>query len=226
MQFESKELLKDYPEKEKTAYLAAVASMGTPEDKASQEEEEFLADLCEEAGLTKADKEEVINEARNPANDGFENHLTFLRNSDLKYSFIVDVITYAKADGDYTDEEKKKIQRMADRLGITIEQYNALSEYIEKAEIAQGEEATEEGFLEKTGLKQKFNRLNIPVKGLLSGLVGSMLMRGVMGRRRGGLLGSLLGGTRYRRGGLSSVVGMLSGSRGYRRSGGLLSRLL
>lgn len=229
MAFTGKQSIKDYPEQEKTAYLAAVASMATPDDKASAEEEEFLADLCEEAGLTQRDKEEVIMEARSPKNDGFERHLDFLRNSDLKYSFVVDILSYAKADGNYTEDEKRKIHRMADRLGISIEQFNALQEYVEKAEQAQGEEASKEGFLESTGLKQKFNDLNIPVNGLLTGLVGSMLMSGLMGRRRrGGLLGGLLGGGGYRRrrGGISSLVGMLSGNRGYRRSGGLLGRLL
>lgn len=228
MTFTGKQSIKDYPEQEKTAYLAAVASMATPDDKASAEEEEFLADLCEEAGLTQRDKEEVIMEARSPKNDGFERHLDFLRNSDLKYSFVVDILSYAKADGNYTEDEKRKIHRMADRLGISIEQFNALQEYVEKAEQAQGEEASKEGFLESTGLKQKFNDLNIPVNGLLTGLVGSMLMSGLMGRRRrGGLLGGLLGGGGYRRrGGISSLVGMLSGNRGYRRSGGLLGRLL
>lgn len=227
MEFKGKQSLKDYPEKEKTAYLAAVASMATPDDKASPEEEEFLADLCEEAELTQHNKEQVIQEARNPTNNGFENYLDFLRNSDLKFSFVVDILAYAKADGHYSDEEKQKIHRMADRLGISIEQYNALYEYVEKAEQAQGEEASQQGFLESTGLKQKFENLNIPVNGLLSGLVGSMLMGGMMGRRRrGGLLSSLLGGGGYRRrGGLSSLVSMLSGNRGYRRSGGLLGRL-
>ena len=227
MSFTGKQSLKDYPEKEKTAYLAAVASMATPEDKASKEEEEFLADLCEEAGLSQRDTEEVIMEARDPANDGFSRNLDFLRNSELKYSFVVDVLSYAKADGHFSEDEKKKVHRMADHLGISIEQYSALEEYVDKAEKAQGEETSEEGFLENSGLKQKFEKLNIPVKGLLSGLVGSMLMRGVMGRRRrGGLLTTLLGGGGYRRrGGLSSVVGMLSGRRGYRRSGGLLSKL-
>lgn len=228
MAFTGKQSIKDYPEQEKTAYLAAVASMATPDDKASAEEEEFLADLCEEAGLSQRDKEEVIMEARSPKNDGFKRHLDFLRNSDLKYSFVVDILSYAKADGNYTEDEKRKIHRMADRLGISIEQFNALQEYVEKAEQAQGEEASKEGFLENTGLKQKFNDLNIPVNGLLTGLVGSMLMSGLMGRRRrGGLLGGLLGGGGYRRrGGISSLVGMLSGNRGYRRSGGLLGRLL
>lgn len=228
MEFAGKQSLRDYPEKEKTAYLAAVASMATPEDKASEEEEQYLSDLCEEAGLNPRDKREVIMEARDPRNDGFERHLDFLRSSDLKFSFVVDVISYAKADGHYSEDEKKKIYRMADRLGISIEQYNALLEYVEKAGKAQGEESSQEGFLESTGLKQKFDKLNIPVKGLLTGVVGSMLMRGIMGRRRrGGLLSRLLGGGGYRRrSGFSSLVGMLSGNRGYRRSGGLLSRLL
>lgn len=229
MEFTGKQSLKDYPEKEKTAYLAAVASMATPEDKASKEEEDFMAELCDEAGLNQRDKREVIMEARDPRNDGFKRYLEFLRKSDLKYSFVVDILSYAHADGHYSDDEKKRIHHMADRLGISIEQFNALQEYVEKASQAQGEETSQEGFLESTGLKQKFDKLNIPVKGLLTGLVGSMLMRGIMGRRRrrGGMISRLLGGGGYhRRSGFSSLIGMLSGNRGYRRSGGLLSRIL
>lgn len=228
MEFTGKQSLKDYPDQEKTAYLAAVASMATADDKASAEEEEFLKDLCEEVKLPSQNCDEVIREARDPKNDGFSQYIDSLRASDLKFSFIVDVITFAKADGEYTEDEKKKIQKMADRLGISIQQYEALNEYVDKAEGAQDEETSEENFLTKTGLKQKFDNLNIPVKGLLTGLVGSMLMRGVMGGgyRRRGLLGGLMGGGRYRRGGLSSLIGMVSGNRGYRRSGGLLGRFL
>lgn len=233
MEFTGKQSLKDYPEQEKTAYLAAVASMAMADDKATAEEEEFLADLCEEAGLTQADQEAVLMEARNPANNGFEQHLDYLRNSELKYSFVVDIIAFAKADGQYTEDEKRKIHRMADRLGISIEQYNVLQEYVEKAEQAEGKDPSQQGFLESSGLKQKFEEMNIPVNGLLAGLVGPMLLSGMMGgrgrRRGGGLLGSLLGGGGSyggrRRGGLSSLVSMLSGNRGYRRSGGLLGKL-
>ena len=230
MDFSGKQSLREYPEKEKAAYLAAVASMATPEDKASKEEEDFLNELCEEAGLNQRDKREVILEARDPRNNGFERYLDFLRDSDLKYSFVVDVLSYAKADGHYSEAEKRRIHRMADRLGISIEQYEAINEYVEKAVDAQGEDTTQEGFLQSTGLKQKFENLNIPVKGILTGLAGSMLMSSIMGRRRrrGGLLSMFLGGGRRRRSrsGLGSMVGMLSGRRGYQRSGGLLSRLL
>lgn len=230
MDITEKQSLKDYPEQEKKAYLAAVASMATPEDKASDEEVAFLEELCEDAALSQQDRQEVINEAKSPTNNGFESYLSSLRNSELKYSFVVDVISFAKADGHYSEEEKQKILAMASKLGVSREQYDALYEYVDKAENTQNEEASQEGFLEKTGLKQKLESRNIPIKGLLTGLVGSMLMRGVMGKgsRRGGMLGSLLGGGGMQRrgGGLSSVIGMLSGRRGYKRSGGLLGRLL
>ncbi|MDF9795985.1 putative tellurite resistance protein B-like protein [Catalinimonas alkaloidigena] len=231
MELKEKHSLKDYPEKEKKAYLAAVASMATPEDSASAEEVEFLEDLCDDAQLSEADKAEVIKEAKSPSNDGFESYLSYLTNSELKYSFIVDVISFAKADGHYSEEEKEKILYMANKLGVSKEQYDALYEYVDKAASTQDQDTSEEGFLESTGLKQKFESRNIPVKGLLTGLVGSMLMKGTMGRRhrRGGLLSSLLGAGATRRrggGGLSSVIGMLSGGRGYRRSGGLLRKLL
>lgn len=230
MDITEKHSLKDYPEQEKKAYLAAVASMATPEDQASEEEIDFLTDLCEDAQLSEQDKQEVIREAKSPTNDGFQTYLSSLKNSELKYSFIVDVISFAKADGHYSDEEKERIVSMANKIGVSREQYDVLFEYVDKADHAQNEDVSEEGFLEKTGLKQKLESRNIPIKGLLTGLVGSMLMKGVMGKRhrRGGLLSSLLGGgsTRRRGGGLSSVIGMLSGGRGYRRSGGLLRKLL
>lgn len=227
MSLTDQQSLRDYPEKEKTAYLAAVASMATPEDKASQEELDFLSDLCDDAALSAQQKEAVIKEAESPTNNGFMTHLRFLKDSDLKYSFVVDVISFAKADGHYSDDEKERILRMADELGVNREQYDALYAYVDKAARHQNEDTSEEGFLEKTGLKQKLESSNIPVKSLLTGLVGSMLMKGVMGRghRRGGLLSTLLSGGN-RRGGLSSVIGMLSGKRGYKRSGGLLSKLL
>jgi tellurite resistance protein len=229
MDITEKHSLKDYPEQEKKAYLAAVASMATPEDTASDEEVAFLEDLCEDAELTEQDKQEVINEAKSPTNNGFESYLGLLKNSELKYSFVVDVISFAKADGYYSEEEKERILLMTNKLGISREQYDALHEYVDKAESTQDEDASQVGFLEKTGLKQKLENSNIPIKGLLTGLVGSMLMKGAMGRnRRGGMLGSLLGGGGIQRrgGGLSSVIGMLSGKRGYSRSGGLLGRLL
>lgn len=230
MDITEKHSLKDYPEQEKKAYLAAVASMATPEDQASDEEIDFLTDLCEDAELTEQDKQEVINEAKSPTNDGFQTYLTSLKSSELKYSFVVDVISFAKADGHYSEEEKEKILFMANKLGVSREQYDVLYEYVDKAENAQNEDTSQMGFLEKTGLKQKLESSNIPIKGLLTGLVGSMLMKGVMGRgsRRGGLLSSLLGGGGISRrgGGLSSVIGMLSGGRGYKRSGGLLRKLL
>lgn len=251
MALSEKQTLQDYPEEEKTAYLAAVASMATPEDTATPEEEEFLADLCDEAGLTEADKQAVIDEAKSPTNDGFKQYMSSLKNSGLKYPFIVDVISFAKADGHYSKEEEQRILQMARQLDVNEEQYQALYEYVDQAEKFQqsagasdasqplgamsggsrSSDPTEPEFLQNTGLKQKFDQLGIPVKQLLTGLIGPMLLRGLMGRRSrsGGLLGSLLGGGRSRGGslgGLASVIGMLSGKRGYGRSGGLLGKLL
>lgn len=230
MDITEKHSLKDYPEQEKKAYLAAVASMATPEDKASEDEIAFLTSLCDDAALTEQDKQEVIREAKNPANEGFESYLGSLKNSELKYSFLVDVLSFAKADGHYSEEEKAKVLLMTNKLGISQEQYEVLHEYVDKAEKTQTEDTSGLGFLEKTGLKQKLENSNIPIKGLLTGLLGSTLMKGMMGNdsNRGGMLGSLLGGGVPTRGGggLSSVIGMLSGGRGYKKSGSLLSKLL
>lgn len=227
MEFTGKQSLTDYPEKERTAYLAAVASVATPEDKATTEEEEFLTDLCEEAELSPPNRDHVLLEAQNPGSDNFEYYLDWLKQSELKYSFMVDVISFARTDGDYGEVEKQKILNVAKRLGINQAQYQALYEYVVQAEAAKEDEGIQKSFLERTGLAQRFRSLNIPIQGLLSGLLGSLLINGFLAHnlRKSGLLNKFLGAKRYQKGGISSLVGLLSGPRGFPRTGSLLGRI-
>ncbi|GAB3829770.1 tellurite resistance TerB family protein [Pontibacter rugosus] len=251
MEQQQDKLLKDYSQEEKGAYFGALATMASADGKATDEELEFLSLMSEAAELPENVHGEVIAIAKDPTIINVQKCLDVLKTSQLRFSFITDIISFAKADGEYSQEEQKRIQDMAVYLGVDQKQYSILEQYVNKADEAQqqGEDPTSQSFLNKNGFGDMFQKAGISpnmVKGILGVaaplVIGSLLSSG---RRRrygggmmgGGLLGSLLGGGMmgggmYRGGGglgsVVSILGGLNGRRGYgsmRQSGGLGSLL-
>ena len=93
------------------------------------------------------------------------------------------------------------------------------------------EEVRKPGFLSSLGLEDKFKKAGIDWKtvgkGLLS-VAGPMILANMLTGRRGSSTAvgrrSMLGGMGGV--GLGSIIGMLTGGRGYANSGGLLSKVL
>lgn len=252
MEQQQDKLLKDYSQEEKGAYFGALATMAAADGKATDEELEFLSLMSEAAELPENVHGEVIAIAKEPSIINVQKCLDVLKGSQLRFSFITDIISFAKADGEYAQEEQRRIQQMADYLSVSQKQYSIIEDYVNKADEAQkhGEDPTSQSFLNKNGFGDMFKNAGISpnmVKGILgvaAPLVIASLLRGG-GRRRGyggmmggGMLGGLLGGGMmggggmYRSGGglgsIVSILGGLNGSRGYgnmRRSGGLGSLL-
>ncbi len=207
---------------EKGAYLAALATVASADGHASEEELEFLRILSEAAEMPGNVEQEVLEIAKNPSQISLQRVLDVLKKSQLRFSFITDIISFAKADGQYTPDEQKRIQEMADYLGVDQKQYSLLEQFVNKADEAQqqGEDPAAPAFAEKTGFAEKFKSLGISpqmVQGML-GIVAPLVIARMMsgGRRRsgagmmgglgglagGGLLGGLLGGMMGGRGGL------------------------
>lgn len=241
-------LLKDFPNEEKGAYLGAIASLATADHAASDEEVEFLERLADAAGVTPAQKSSVVKAATEISGAELEQCLKILENSDLRFSLLTDLISFAKSDNSYSDEEKAIIKKMAARLKVNDEQFTLLDEFVDKtatADVSQ-EEVKEPGFLEKLGLGEKFKNAGIDWKNAGKGLLaiaGPLILAKMFSGRRsavprssgglggvfGGGLGSLFGGAGSRRtssGGIGSLISGLSGGRGFGASGGLLSKIL
>ncbi|SIR11268.1 TerB family tellurite resistance protein [Pontibacter lucknowensis] len=255
MEQEQTTLLKDYTMEEKGAYLAALASVASADGHASEEELEFLRVLSEAADIPENVEEEVISIAKNPSQISVQRVLDVLKKSELRFSFITDIISFAKADGEYTQEEQKRIQEMADYLGVDQKQYSVLEQFVNKADEAQqhGEDPSSQAFMNKNGFGDMFKNVGISpqmVQGILGIAAPLVLARmmgggrrrgGMMGGMGGGLLGGLLGGMMMGRGGLmgggrrsnsglgsmASVLGGLNGRNRYGSmgSGGLGSLL-
>jgi uncharacterized tellurite resistance protein B-like protein len=256
MELQEPQLLKDYSENEKAAYLGAIASVASADRVASPEEVEFLTLLSQSAGLSASGQQEVIAAAQDSSNISVRQCLDILKNSDLRFSFITDVMSFAKADGKLDAQEQSKIQEMAQYLNINQQQVGALQQFVNKAEEAQqhGEDPTDASFLQRTGLANSLGQAGVPTGGMLKGLLGvlapilisqvlsgrqgGMGNTGGMGNMGGGLLGGLLGsvmgggqgniGGAGNMGGLGGLGGLLGGTQGnqQRRGGGGLGSLM
>jgi uncharacterized tellurite resistance protein B-like protein len=239
---------------EKAAYLGVIASIATADHQASDEELEYISALCESANLPEAQTNEVLRTAREASEPHLKQHLETLKGSDLRFSLVTDLITFAKADENYSEAEQQHVERIAGLLQIDQQQYGLLNQYSEKAlqSDAPPEELASPNFLAKTCLQQKMQSAGINTGGLLKGLLSfagpmilaTMLRRrgggglgGMMGGGLGGALGGMLGGggglggmlgggSRRGGGGLGSLIGMLSGGRGMSGAGGMLGRML
>jgi uncharacterized tellurite resistance protein B-like protein len=253
METQEVQLLKDYSDTEKGAYLGAIASIASADREASEQEIKFLAALSESAGLSEESTRAVLGAAKDPANLSVQKCLDVLKGSDLRYSFITDIMSFAKADGTLSGEEEELIKGMADYLGVNQQQYGVLKQFVnvadesaKKGEIVEPQALSGGSQSSGGGIGDMLKNAGIPTGGLMKGvlavaaplLIGSILsggrnrggmmggMGGMGGLMGGGLLGGLLGSVMsggMGRGGLGG--GMMGGSMGGGGLGSILGGL-
>lgn len=232
-------LLKDYSDQEKGAYFGAIASIATADHSASEEEIEHLMLLADSAALSDEQKEAVRRAAVETSPDELRRCIEILRTSELRFSLVTDLISFAKADNHYSEEEKATIEGIAKQLDINRQQFSLLDEFAEKTSDVQTEvepeQMQQQGFLSSlipAGLKDKLSKSGINVGSLTKGLLGvagpiilaGLLRRGLGGRGRGGGLAGGLGGGLL--GGLLGGGGGLLGGGGGRGMGGGFGSLI
>ena len=232
------QLLQNYSESEKTAYLSSIASLATADRQASPAEGQFLQALCQQAGLSADSTQQVSTAAQDPNNETIQQHLDVLKSSDLRYSLITDLISFSRADGAYSNDEEAMVDKISQYLGINQQQQQTLETVVdEAAEVAHNpQDPAKEGFFGSIG--DKLSSVGIPKGALMAGLLGvvaPMVLSKVMGggssnandgygnQNSSGGLGGLLGGGM---GGLlggaaqSGMGGMLGGLLGSVMGGG------
>ncbi len=242
METQSHTVLTGHSEREKGAYLAALASLATADRQASQDELDHLRSIAQNAGLSPAQEQFILHSATDISGEDLKKCLDVLKTSELRFSLITDLIAFAKADENYTDEEKENIEKIAAYLDVNSNQVSVLDQFVSKAAETgkTPEEVSQPGFMDSLGLKDKFSQAGLNMgsmgKGLM-GMLGPLLLGGIAGRalggrRRsfggigGGMLGGMLGGMGGMGGGLGSLISGINRSRNNRSIGGLLGRLL
>ena len=228
-------LLKNYTDMEKGAYLGAIASIATADHVATEEEQEYILELANSAGLSESQKDAVVRAATELSGEELERCLDVLKTSELRFSLVTDLISFAESDKNYSATEKANIEKIAKYLNINEQQFSLLDQFVKKTNEQEvpAEEVTQPGFLSSLGLDQKFKSAGINMgsvtKGLL-GIVGPMILAGMVSKgMRGGIGGRRnFGGSGFGMGGgggLGSIISMLSGGRGISSTGGLLSSI-
>ena len=211
--------LKEYSDEEKGAYIGAISSIATADKQASEEEMVYLTALSDAAGLSEEQKEYVLKAAKNENGEDLARSLDILRGSDLKYSLVADLISFAESDRNLTPEEKENIERIADQLEINQQQFALLDHFVKRTNTLQPppEKISSPGFLSALGLDQKFKasgmNLKTMTKGLL-GFAGPMILASMVRRRLGRQaiknFNLPLGGSSF-----GSIISMLTGGKGF-----------
>ncbi|MGZ8544462.1 MAG: TerB family tellurite resistance protein [Flavisolibacter sp.] len=221
--------LSGYTDLEKGAYLGAIASLATADRVASPEEIDHLNQLSTAASLSEEQKQFVVRAATELNAEDLNECLDILKESELKYSLVTDLIAFARSDENISREEEESVHKIARYLGVNEKQYSLLGEFTEEVSTENVQSTDQDGgepsFL-TGGLKEKMQSAGINTGSLLKGLLaiaGPMLLSGMLNRRRGG---GMMGGGMMGRGGLGSLIGMLGGGRGLGQSGGLLGKIL
>jgi uncharacterized tellurite resistance protein B-like protein len=226
------QLLQNYSEPEKTAYLSAIASLATADRQASAPENEFLQRLAQQAGLSAGSTQQVLAAAQDSTNQTIQQNLDQLKNSELRFSLVTDLISFARADGAYSNNEEAMVSKMAEYLGVNQAQKAALENVVDQAANVphDAQDPNKQGFL--SGITDKLSNVGIPKSALMTGLLGvvapmviSRVMSGGSNQSQGqpsGTMGGMLGGLLGGGGGSSSMGGLLGGLLG----GGLLSGVL
>ncbi|PJJ48422.1 TerB family tellurite resistance protein [Hymenobacter chitinivorans] len=224
------QLLQNYSDQEKAAYLSVIASLASADREASAAEVEFLQQLAHTAGLSGAATQQVLTSAKDSSNESIKQNLDALRGSDLRFSLITDLISFARADGAYSNTEEEMVNKMAAYLGVNQQQTQALESVVDQAAAVphDPQDPGKQGFL--SGVTSKLESVGIPKGALMAGLLGvvaPMVISGVMNRGgqssgmggTGGGLGSVLGGS-------GSMGGLLGGAASSVMGGGSMGGLL
>ena len=127
------QLLQNYSEQEKTAYLSAIASLATADRQASGAEGQFLQALAQQAGLSGGATQQVLAAAQDANNQSIQQNLDILKNSDLRFSLVTDLISFARADGAYSNTEEEMVNKISSYLGISQQQTQALEQVVDQA---------------------------------------------------------------------------------------------
>lgn len=227
----SQTILEGFSDTEKGAYLGAIASLATADRQASPEELEHLEQLCQSANLSPEQTAAARQAATEISGEELNHCLDVLKNSELRYSLVTDLMAFARADNEYSEQEEQAIHKISNYLGVNQQQFSLLDQFSQKA-VPTEEPATagQQNFF-GGGLQEKMQQAGINTGSLMKGVLAiaapMILSRMLSGGRRGGMgglgggLGGMMGG-----GGLGSLIGMLSGGRGMGSTGGLLGRIL
>jgi uncharacterized tellurite resistance protein B-like protein len=230
------QVLEGYTDTEKGAYLTAIASLATTDRPATEEEVAELITFCEAAELSWSQQKEVLHAASDTTGKDLHQSLDILKDSELKYSLIADLMTFSKTDSENAELDQRNISKIAKYLGINEKQKTALNDFADTAVNEKQPEVTgTKGFLPFSGVAERLRSVGINANKLLNGVLGfaapqllaRMVSKGISGintwrKSFQGAGRGLFGGS----GSLGSALNVFSGGSNFATSGRWIGRAL
>lgn len=245
--------LQKYSDTEKSAYIGAIASIASNNKPITEDEANFIRTLCRSINLPSEKETAILQEATASTTSHVHiwQYLEILKNSPLRYSLLVEIISAAKADSQYTLDEEDLIRQFGEVINITQLQSGVLAHFVSAVELAQkhGEDIKQPAFIIEADLIKEFNHagLSSDIIGSLIGVMAPNLLQdsiiqtlpkeeastgdmigelfaNLLGGGHNGGIRNILGGDDYRF--LHSILLVLSGNRGYSAISAVLYALL
>ncbi len=173
--------LLNYTEEQRAAYLTVLSSLSLADGEVDDEEAQLVEQMCKDSQLSFKPKMQVLNALYTPDDTDVEASLDTLKETDLKFSLVADILKLVQADGEFTPDEVKEVAMLKSSLLLSDAQYDAVNKYVEMASSLTSEGITSD-FLEKSGLDKKFAELGIPADTFSAGTtVGEALGKAALG---------------------------------------------
>ena len=134
----------EYPEAERRDYLTVVASMAFADGEVSEDELARIESMCDDFELSEGSREQVLESAAHPSAAELGLILSRLRQSELRFALLVDIIDIAIADGVIATGEEAELESLADELDITHGQLAMTRRYVLERRQSKTDEASPE----------------------------------------------------------------------------------
>ena len=174
--------LTQFEKKQRVAYLVTLGSLAMADGEVEEAEKKLIETICDNAGLDDAGKALVISAVYNPEEVTFENYLSLLQDSDLRFHLMADIVLMVYADGEAEKEELEQAAKIRLLLSISPEQYDTLTSYVKAAQAFKEKGIIEGEFLKQAGLEDAFKKHGIPMEAFNSGnTVGEIVTNVALG---------------------------------------------
>ncbi len=129
---ETQRSFSDYPENERFAYFALLAAIAGADGTLDDTERARLRELCLEARMSAEHTAHTLSIAEGTSDYNFDVAIETLRESDLRFLAVADMLLIARADGRITPDETGEIEGFCRSLDLNAVQIQTLRRYVEK----------------------------------------------------------------------------------------------
>ncbi|MCS7085507.1 MAG: TerB family tellurite resistance protein [Bacteroidia bacterium] len=167
----------DYPEGERFAYFALLAAIASADGRLDEQERRRLQELCREAHMSPEYTAHTLSIAEGTSEYDFRLAIETLRESELRFLAVADMLYIARADGKITPDETSEIEGFCQSLNLNAAQIQTLHRYVEKI-IAAKTRGADEDELQSLGeeFKNELTLAQVPghVFGFSAGMMAGM----------------------------------------------------